>query len=370
MSSKRDYYEVLGIAREATLKEIKSAYRKLAVQYHPDRNPGNAEAEAKFKEAAEAYAILSDSEKRERYDRFGHEAAAGAAGFDPTVFSDFSDILGEFFGLGDLFGGRRSRGGARAGADLRYDLKISFEDAAFGTEVTLKIPRLETCESCSGSGSEGGATPVVCKGCGGHGQVRYSQGFFTVARTCPQCRGAGRVISDPCKVCSGEGRKSRERSIQVKIPAGVDTGARLRLAQEGEDGVQGGPPGDLYVVLYVEDHERFVRQGEHVLSSATVSYPQAVLGGRIDVDTVHGPESLEIPAGTQYGDTFRLRGKGVPRLGRSGHGDHIVEVRLEVPEPHQLDEHQLDLLRQLAEAEGSEVKEGRNVLDRVKDLFT
>ena len=259
MARQRDYYEILSVSRDATGAEIKSAYRQLAVRYHPDRNPGDAEAEERFKEAAEAYAVLSDADKRSRFDRFGHAglggAAGGAAGFDPAIFADFSDILGDFFGFG---GGRRRGGGGRAprrGADLRYDLVISFEEAAFGSEETLRIPRLETCPDCKGGGSADGKQPRVCSACGGHGQVRYSQGFFTVARTCPQCHGEGTVVADPCRNCRGEGRVERERSIQVTIPAGVDSGSRLRLTGEGEHGRFGGPAGDLYVVIAVEPHD-------------------------------------------------------------------------------------------------------------------
>src|SRR6185295_9107626 len=253
--AKRDYYEVLAIGKTAGQQEIKSAYRKIAVRDHPDRNPGDKEAEERFKEAAEAYAVLSDADKRARFDRFGHEGVAGvgAGGFDPTIFADFSDILGDLFGFG---GGRRGGGsGMTRGADLRYDLTLTFEEAAFGTETTLRIPKLETCQRCSGSGSANSSAPSTCSTCGGRGQVRFTQGFFSVARTCPQCHGEGRVITDPCPECRGEGRVERERSLSVKIPAGVDTGARLRLAGEGEHGRMGGPAGDLYVVLQVKPHK-------------------------------------------------------------------------------------------------------------------
>src|SRR5690349_193803 len=252
--AKRDYYEVLGVERSASAQEIKSAYRKIAVRDHPDKNPGNKEAEERFKEAAEAYAVLSDQEKRGRYDRFGHQGVGGAGGgfggFDPTIFADFSDILGDFFGFGGA--GRRGGGsGMTRGADLRYDLTLTFEEAAFGTETTLRIPRLEGCPKCSGTGSADNKPPVVCTACRGQGQVRFTQGFFTVARTCPQCQGEGRVIEDPCKRCKGAGLVEKERNIQVQIPAGVDHGARLRMSGEGEHGRHGGPPGDLYVMLSV-----------------------------------------------------------------------------------------------------------------------
>ncbi|HSL81647.1 MAG TPA: molecular chaperone DnaJ, partial [Thermoanaerobaculia bacterium] len=272
MNNKRDYYEVLGISRDADGAAVKSAYRKLAVKYHPDRNPGDAEAEERFKEAAEAYAVLSDAEKRARYDRFGHEGVRGGGaspfggGFDPTVFGDFADILGDLFGFGFAGGRRRAGRAATRGADLRYDLEVSFEEAAFGTERTLTVPRLERCDECAGSGSAGSEAPAACDVCHGRGQVRYNQGFLTVARTCPKCQGEGTVVKDPCPECRGQGLVERERKIEVKIPAGVDTGARLRLQGEGEHGRFGGPPGDLYVVTRVAPHETFRREGPHVLS--------------------------------------------------------------------------------------------------------
>ena len=370
-TTRRDYYEVLGVGRDASDKEIKSAYRKLAVQYHPDRNAGDPLAEDRFKEAAEAYSVLSDPDKRARYDRLGHAGVGAQPGFDPTIFADFSDILGDLFGFGDAFGrtrGRR-RSSAVVGADLRYDLVIGFEEAAFGKEVELRIPRLERCGACGGSGSAGGAPPRTCEACGGRGQIRFAQGFFTVARTCPQCEGAGFLISDPCPECRGTARVERERQIQVKVPAGVEDGARLRLTGEGEHGLRGGPPGDLYVVLHVDSHERWLRQGPDVVSQESVSYPQAVLGAEIEVETLHGSAELEIPPGTQPGRRFVLRGKGARRLGRSGYGDHVVEVRLAIPEPRELDDEEVELLRRLAEIKETPVRE-RGVLDRVKDLFT
>jgi molecular chaperone DnaJ len=367
----RDYYELLGIDRQASAKEIKSAYRRLAVQYHPDRNPGDADAEARFKEAAEAYAVLSDAQKRQRYNQFGHRGVAGAAGFDPEVFGDFADILGDFFGFGfgDMFGGGRRRSARQPGADLRYELHLTLEEAAFGLERTLEIPRLEMCESCTGSGSRDGAAPGTCSACGGRGQVRFSQGFFTVARTCPQCRGEGTVISDPCSECHGQGRTERRRSIEVRIPPGVDTGTRLRLQGEGEHGRRGGPQGDLFVDIRVRPHQQFERRGADVLSEVPTTFSQAVLGGQIELETLHGPESIDIPPGTQEGSDFRLRGKGIQRLDGAGRGDHIAVARLVVPHPRDLDEDRVELLRRLAELDGVEVREGRKVLDRVRDLF-
>jgi molecular chaperone DnaJ len=367
--AKRDYYEVLAVERTAEAQEIKSAYRKLAVRYHPDRNPGDKEAEDRFKEAAEAYEVLSDPEKRARYDRFGHQGVAGVGGggFDPSVFADFSDILGDLFGFGG--GGRRAGGGMMRGSDLRYDLTLGFEEAAFGVETKLRIPRLETCRRCSGQGGADGSPPATCSMCGGRGQVRYNQGFFSVARTCPQCRGEGRVITKPCPECGGEGRVEVERSISVKIPAGVDTGARLRLSGEGEHGRLGGPPGDLYVVLSVRPHKLFRREGATVYSRLAISYPQAVLGTTLEVETLRGKAPVDIPAGTANGREFRLRGQGIDRLDGSGRGDQVVAVEIEVPAPRALSDEEVQLLRRLAELRGQPVKEDKTVLDRVKNLF-
>jgi len=371
MATKRDYYEVLEVARTASGTEIKSSYRKLAVKYHPDRNPGDREAEDRFKEAAEAYAVLSDDDKRARYDRFGHQGVAGAAGgggFDPTIFADFSDILGDLFGFGG--GGGRGRASAVArGADLRYDLTLAFEEAAFGTETVLRIPRLEGCPDCKGSGAADGSQPIACKACGGRGQVRFTQGFFTVARTCPQCQGEGRVVENPCKRCRGHGLVEQERSISVQIPAGVDNGARLRLSGEGEHGRHGGPPGDLYVMLQVKPHKKLRRDGTTMHGTTSLSYPQAVLGTTLDVETIHGTSSLDVPAGTAHGKSFRLRGQGVPRLDGSGRGDHVVSVEVEVPEPRKLSDEEVQLLRRLAEISGRPVKEERKLVDKLKNVF-
>ncbi len=373
MATKRDYYELLAVGREASEVEIKSAYRKLAVRFHPDRNPGDKAAEEKFKEAAEAYSVLSDPNQRARYDRFGHQGVSGQGfgGFDTSTFGDFADILGDFFGLdfGDMFAGGRRRGRGEPGADLRYQLGLSLEEAAFGTEQVLKIPRLESCAECTGTGSGPGSSPESCSTCGGFGQVRISQGFFTVARTCPQCRGDGRVISDPCPICKGEGRIEQARSIEVKIPAGVDTGTRLRLTSEGEHGRRGGPAGDLYVDIFVEPHARFEREGAHTRSKLDLSYSQAVLGTSVEAATLHGLVPLEVPAGTPDGKEFKLAGKGIDRLDGRGRGDHFVRARVVVPQPRELSEEQLELLRRLAELEGNEVKGERGVIGRVRDLF-
>ena len=374
MAIKRDYYEVLGVGRDSSDREIKSAYRRLAVQYHPDRNPGDKQAEEQFKEAAEAYSILSEPNQRERYDRFGHQGMSGGGfgGFDPSTFGDFADILGDFFGggFGDIFGGgRRQRQAGDPGADLRYQLTLSLEQAAFGTEEVLKIPRLERCDNCAGSGSAGGSQPATCDSCGGYGQVRVSQGFFTVARTCPSCRGEGRVITDPCTACHGEGRVERERSIEVKIPPGVDTGTRLRLSGEGEHGRRGGRTGDLYVDILVEPHQQFDREGPHTSSVVELSYVQAVLGTEVQIETLHGETVLDVPAGTEHGHEFRLAGEGIQRLDGRGQGDHFAQIKLIVPHPRDLSSEQIELLRELAEAEGKDVHEERGVLHRVRDLF-
>lgn len=376
----RDYYEVLGVPRNANEPDIKSAYRKLALKYHPDRNPGDKAAEEKFKEAAEAYAVLADREKRGLYDRFGHQGVGAAAGggFDPTIFADFSDILGGLggiFGFGDVFGGARQRGGAQRGADLRYDLDISFEESAKGVETSVQIPRQELCETCRGSGAAPGTSPTVCRQCQGRGQVRYQQGFFTVARTCGQCRGAGRVITRPCGTCRGHGRVTRERKLTVKIPAGIASDQRLRLYGEGEHGVGGGPPGDLYVVIHVQDHEFFRRDGNDLFCEIPVNFPTLAIGGEIAVPTLDGPESVKVPEGTQTGTTFRLRGRGMPEVSGRGRGDLMVTVQAITP--RKLTREQRKLLDQLAQAlpkdkfepRARDEHEDRNLFDRVKDIF-
>src|SRR5438105_1867371 len=298
-TEKRDYYEVLGLSRGANLDEIKKAYRRMALKYHPDKNPGDATAEERFKEAAEAYGVLSDEEKRARYDRYGHTGVGGMGGFDPSQFADFSDILGDLFGFGDFFGASRRRSTRPArGNDLRYDLTLSFEEAVFGKEVTLEIPRTVTCTTCSGSGAKPGTQPVTCSGCGGRGQIRYSQGFFAVARTCPQCGGAGKVIKDPCATCNGAGRMREERSISVKVPAGVDEGSRLRVAGEGEAGHNGGPSGDLYVFISVREHAKFTRRDYDIHSEESVSVTKATLGCDVSVDMIDVNVIIVVPIRT------------------------------------------------------------------------
>ncbi len=367
-TEKRDYYEVLGVPRVAGLDDIKKAYRRMAVQHHPDKNPGDAEAEEKFKEAAEAYGVLSDDEKRARYDRYGHAGVGGSTGFDPNQFADFGDILGDLFGFGDFFGaGRRRTTRPARGNDLRYDLTLSFEDAVYGKEVTIDVPRIVTCATCSGTGAKPGTSPVSCTGCGGRGQIRYSQGFFAVARTCPQCGGAGKVIKEPCVGCDGAGRVREEKKLSVKIPAGVDEGSRLRVPGEGEAGFNGGPGGDLYVFISVEEHEKFTRRDYDIHSEHAISFTQAALGAEIRTDTIDGEEPLRVPAGTQPNQVFRLKGKGVQFLQGSGRGDHYVHVSVRVPTS--LSDSQRQLLEQFATTEGVEPA-SRRVLDKVKDFFT
>jgi molecular chaperone DnaJ len=365
----RDYYEVLGVPRNASEQEIKSAYRKLALKHHPDRNPGDRQGEERFKEAAEAYGVLGDPDKRRRYDAYGHAGVGGAAGagFDPTIFADFSDILGDFFGLGDAFGRRR---GPRRGQDLRYNLELSFEEAAFGTETQLRIPRAETCSSCSGTGAAPGTSPTTCPSCRGSGQVTFQQGFFSVARTCGHCRGAGRVIGTPCKTCNGDGQRPSERTLQLKIPPGVDTGSQLRLAGEGEPGGQGGPSGDLYVVLRVQEHAFFKRDGTNLFCEMPVSVAQAALGISLEVPTLDGKTTrIHVPEGTQAGTVLRVRGQGVPQLGGRGRGDLHVLVRVVVPK--QLTPEQRKLFEHLAKTlPVPDLKDkDKSLLDRMRDLL-
>ena len=374
--SKRDYYEVLGLSRGANEQEIKSAYRRLAVRYHPDKNPGDPEAENKFKEAAEAYSVLSDAEQRARYDRFGHagvSSGAGAGNWGAQGFGGIEDILSDLFGFGDVFGGAAGgargagrRAAAQRGSDLRYDLEITLEEAAQGMTAQLRIPRLEACDNCKGTGAAPGTQPESCSTCGGAGQVRYQQGFFSVARTCGACRGTGRVIKSPCEECRGAGRVERERQMEVKIPAGVETGSRIRVAGEGEGGSAGGPSGDLYVVIHVKEHERFERQGGNLYTSVPVTFAQAALGAEVNVPTLDGQQSLKIPAGTQTGTVFRLKGAGLPVLGGRGRGDLFVSVT--VVTPTTLTREQRKLLEQLAQVEERDLQD-KGLMDKVRDIF-
>jgi molecular chaperone DnaJ len=374
--AKLDYYEVLGIARSASDGEIKSAYRKLALKYHPDRNPGDHSAEDKFKQAAEAYAVLADADKRAAYDRFGHAGVnqTGGQGFDPSVFTDFGDILGglgDIFGFGDAFGGRRA--GPRRGADLRYDLEIAFEAAAKGTETQIRIPREETCTTCKGSGAAAGSGPETCPQCRGAGQVRYQQGFFTVAKTCGHCRGAGRIISKPCQTCRGNGRTTEQRDLKVKIPPGIATGQRLRLSGEGEHGVQGGPPGDLYIVVIVADHPFFQRHDDDLHCELRLPFTTLALGGTVQVPTLDGEESLHVPDGTPSGTVLKVKHKGLPNVSGRGHGDLFVSVVAAVPK--KLSKEQRRALEELRRVLPDDVQqterdtEDKPFFERVKDIF-
>lgn len=362
--SKRDYYEILGLSRTASESEIKKAYRLLAVKYHPDKNPGDADAEEKFKECAEAYSVLSDVQKRSQYDRFGH-AGLGGGGFDPG-FTNIEDIF-DLFGFGDVFGGRqRTRSTVQRGSDLRYDLEIALEDAAKGKDEKLRIPRLEKCEPCSGNGAEPGTTPESCISCGGRGQTQFQQGFFSVMRTCPNCRGTGKIIRTPCKDCQGQGRIEKERTLEIKIPAGVETGSRLRISGEGEAGVNGGPAGDLFVVIHVSEHETFERQGANLYSAIPITFSQAALGADVKVKTLDGEEDLKIPAGTQTGTVFRIKSQGMPALGGRGKGDLFVAVTLITPKT--LTKEQRQLLEQLAEIEDTEFTD-ESFIEKVRNIF-
>jgi molecular chaperone DnaJ len=374
LKQKRDYYEVLGIGREASDQEIKSSYRRLAMQHHPDRNPeSQEEAEEKFKEITEAYSVLADAQKRAVYDRYGHTAVGGAAGWSPdftsTIFSDFEDIFGDLFGFGDVFGRTgRPRGRSPGGIDLRYDLAISLEEAAAGMETKIKIPRWEPCPGCEGSGAKKGSRPISCTTCGGRGQLRHQQGFFTVTRACPQCQGMGQVIRDLCTHCKGEGRVNTERVLGLKIPPGVDEGTRLRVAGEGGVATRGSAPGDLYVILKVREHSYLERRGSDLHYTIPVSISQASLGAEILVPTLNGQERLHIPEGTQGGSVFRLRGLGMPILEGRGHGDLYVTVI--VVTPTQLSrEHRrwLEILAPLVRIDNKPL--GRRASEKVRDIF-
>jgi molecular chaperone DnaJ len=333
-AAKRDYYEILGIDRNASSQDIKKAYRKLAVKYHPDKNPNDPKAEEAFKEAAEAYSVLSDEEKKSIYDRYGHEGLRGGPQVNAEIFREFTDIFGggsifeDLFS--DFFGGRRNR--VSRGADLRYDLEITFEEAVHGTEAKILVPRSVACEGCGGSGAAPGSQKRPCPTCGGHGQVRLQQGFLVVARPCGHCRGSGQIIPEPCTACKGHGQVPKERQLTLPIPAGVDTGSRMRLAGEGEAGLRGGPPGDLYVVLTVKPHKTFRREGEDVYLELPVTFPQAALGAELEVPTIDGVEHVSIPEGTQSGTVVKLRGKGVPRLQGGGRGDQLVVIQVVTPQ--------------------------------------
>ena len=331
--TKRCYYEILSVSRNATEEDIKKSYRRLAMQYHPDRNPGDREAEERFKEAAEAYEVLSDPQKREIYNQYGHEGLSssgfqGFSGFE-DIFSSFGDIFGDIFGFSN--GRGRSRTSARAGADLRYDLQISFMEAAFGLNKDIEIEKLARCHECGGSGSAPGTSPEVCPRCRGRGQVTQSSGFFSISSICPNCRGQGQIITQPCRNCRGGGREKIKKTVQIKIPAGVETGSRLRLRGEGEQGEYGGPNGDLYIFIHVQEHEFFQRSDDDIICRVPISFVQAALGDSIEVPTLTGTEKLKIPRGTQGGKIFRLKGKGIAHLRGFGRGDQIIETVVTIP---------------------------------------
>lgn len=369
--TKADYYETLGVTRTATDQELKAAYRKLAMQYHPDRNPGDHTAEDRFKACSEAYQILSDPQKRAAYDRFGHAGVSGAGGFDGNPFAaqDIGDIFGDLFGEMFNMGGQRRQSRVQKGHDVRHDVTIEFEEAVFGKEVPVKVRRREACPECRGTGTATGRGPSTCPHCQGRGQVRYQQGFFSVARTCGACNGAGTIISDPCQACRGDGRHEREHEILVSIPAGVEDGTRIRYQGEGDAGRQGGPAGDLYIVLHVRAHKFFERDGNDLHCVIPISFPQATLGTEITIAALDGEAKLKIPEGTQSGQTFRIRGKGVPHLNAYGRGDLLAQVVVKTPT--KLTKAQKELLRQLGETLTVEnTPTARGLLDKVKEMFS
>ncbi len=373
-ATKRDYYEVLSVSRDCDDGALKSAYRKLALKYHPDRNPNDQDAEEKFKEAAEAYSVLSDPQKRAAYDRYGHQGlqGMGSQGFDPSQFTDFGDILGDLFGFGDLFGNAGRRGGGRTraqrGEDLRYDLEMTLEDAIRGLSVEIQVPRMDLCSRCQGSGAEKVDGLVTCPMCHGRGEVIYQQSFLQIRRTCSQCNGRGQIVRRPCTQCKGERQIRTERKLKVTIPAGVDSGTHLKLAHEGQSGLNGGPPGDLYVVVKVKEHPIFERHGDDLLCTVPVNVAQAVLGTTINLLTFDGLEEVKIPEGVQSGARIRLKNVGVPRLQGSGRGDLFVQVDVRVPS--KLTREQRKLFEQLRETLPQENEpHEKGLLDKVKDYF-
>jgi molecular chaperone DnaJ len=381
-TAKRDLYEVLSVPRSASGDEIKSAYRKAALRWHPDRNPNNKhEAEERFREATEAYSVLSDAQKRQIYDTYGHAGLSSVAGggfqnVDFSIFDGLQDILGDFFQVDDVFGfgggARRGRGSRRAqrGADLRYDITLSFEEAAVGKRLRIRIPRAEVCDTCSGSGAKPGTSPLTCNMCEGRGQVRHQQSFLVIARTCPQCQGSGRVLRDPCPACHGGGRVERERSLDVEIPAGIESGMRVRLPGEGESGTHGGPRGDLYVLVEVREHDFFERKGSDLFCTIPITISQAALGAEIRVPTMSGEEKLKIPEGTQSGHIFHLKGKGLPSP--HGHGKGSLHVRVRVVTPDKLSREQKRLLEELAatfDEDNRPAQRNSSLFEKVKDIF-
>jgi molecular chaperone DnaJ len=374
--NQRDYYEVLGVTRAAAVDEIKSAYRKAALKWHPDRNPENkSEAEVKFRECTEAYSVLSDAQKRQIYDTYGHAGLSSSVGqgFDNTVFQDFHDIFGDFFGFEDLFGGgggRRGRSRAQRGADLRYDMSLTFEEASAGVTTKIKLPRQEYCEACNGTGAKKGTGVQACQTCAGRGQLAYQQGFFTITRTCPACQGAGQIVKERCPECRGQGRLEREKTIELRIPPGVDTGTRLRVAGEGEPGPNGGPAGDLYVVLEVKEHPFFERRGADLYCTIPLSIAQATLGAELQVPGLNGEEKLKIPEGTQSGAVFRIKGRGLADPRGGGKGDLYYHVRVLTPTKLTRDERKLiEQLGATLKVENKPADRNSSIFDKVKDIF-
>ena len=374
-SQQRDFYEVLGVSKTATVDEIKSSYRKAALKWHPDRNPENkAEAEINFRECTEAYSVLSDQEKRQLYDTYGHaglSSAGGGVDFNGTIFQDFHDIFGDFFGFEDILGGsRRGRTRAQRGADLRYDMTLTFEEASTGVSTKTKLPKQELCAVCRGTGAKAGTGVTTCQTCGGRGQLAYQQGFFTITRTCPACQGAGQIIKERCPDCRGQGRIERDKTIDLRIPAGVDTGTRLRVPGEGEAGANGGPSGDLYVVLDVKEHPFFERRGADLYCTIPVSIAQAALGTDLPVPGLNGEERLKIPEGTQSGAVFRIKGHGLPDPRGGGKGDLYYHVR--VLTPSKLTREQRKIMEQLGatlKVDNKPAERGSSFFDKVKDIF-
>ena len=375
--AKRDYYEVLSVSRECDEQMLKVSYRKLAMQYHPDRNPGDRGAEERFKEAAEAYSVLSDPQKRAAYDRFGHQGVSGAAGngtggFDESQFTDFGDILGDLFGFGDIFGGGRGRrGGSRQpqrGDDIRYDLEISFEDSMKGMSADLQIPRMEACSKCSGLGAEPNGGLVTCAACSGRGEIVYQQSFLSIRKTCPTCGGRGKVIRQACSQCRGEGFHRAEKKIKVSIPAGVDTGTRLRLSNEGNPGPGGAPPGDLYVVVKVAEHPVFERRETDLHCTLPVNIAQATLGAEVEFETFDGSQTVRIPEATQPGAHFKLRNLGVPHLNSRARGDLYVHLDVQVPKKLTREQRKIfEQLHELLPADNSPHE--KSVFEKVRDFF-
>ena len=373
--TQRDYYEILGVERDASADQIKSAYRKAALKWHPDRNPDNKnEAEHNFRSASEAYSVLSDPQKRSVYDRYGHAGLSGrgfdGGGFNADIFEEFNDILGDFFGFSQAGGGHRGRGTrGQRGADLRYDMALSFEEAAAGVTTKIRVTRRENCEACKGTGAKPGTGMTVCKTCGGRGQVAYQQGFFSISRTCPACQGMGQVIREACEACRGQARIERERMLEVGVPAGVDSGTRLRMSGQGEPGINGGPAGDLYIFLEVKEHPFFERRGSDLYCTIPVSFPQAALGATIKIPTLQGEADLEIPEGTQSGQIFRQKGKGLANP-HGGKGDLYVNIRVVVPSKLSRDQRRtLEQLGQTMKVENKPADRSSSFFDKVKDIF-